>query len=148
MDGGSSWFNNTQTQSLLNKSSSLLLHTHSAHLFFSPGQFSVFPSHSYSAYACLSVCLSVCLPILWIIAAHWLFGWLLHIREGIICWNWTLTLEKPQRFAFTVGSMTAAWLRSLRMTVKTICFPFIATWFMGGLYSVSSASAQSGHLDT
>lgn len=58
-----SWFNDMYTQSLLNKSSALCLHTHSTHLFFSPGHFSVFPPHSHSACPCVSassLCLLLC----------------------------------------------------------------------------------------
>lgn len=50
-----SWFNDMYTRSLLNKSSSLCLHTQRAHLFFSPGNF-LSPSSQ-----CCSVC-SSCSP--------------------------------------------------------------------------------------
>lgn len=57
--GYSSWFNDMNTQSLLNKSSSLCLHTHSAHLFFSPEHLFVFSSHSH--YVCMSNFICLCL---------------------------------------------------------------------------------------
>lgn len=60
--GEGSWFNDIYAQSLLNKSSSLCLHTRGAHVFFSLLHFSVFPSLSVSF--CLNVHLSLSLHVL------------------------------------------------------------------------------------
>lgn len=87
----SRWFNDMYTQSLLNKSSSLFLHTHT-HLFFSPGHFSL--SLSFSLPFCLpihlslsqSVSVSVELPLH--CGCLGLIGWEVHTTGGrTICWN-------------------------------------------------------------